>query len=103
MTEVNIAALEAQHGKIKTVIIPLDEDKAETLTIYCKAPTRAVRKMISELTDKNTDSAIIAGFNALRVAGDELIKLKDSDYGMTSAEDALITLLQVQKAEIKKN
>lgn len=102
MEEINLDALKAQHGTITTVTIPLN-DGGETMTIHCKAPTRQIRRMIFEMQEKNEDAAIIAGYNALKVAGDEVKLLENNDYAMTSAEDALISLLQVKKAEIKKN
>jgi hypothetical protein len=104
LDEKQIEELKTKYGKITTVIIPLDEDdETKALTFYCRKPDKQTRKMISKLAaGEIPERAIIAGFKALRVAGDEVSELEKNDDAMVSAEDALIELLKVQKATIKK-
>jgi len=105
MNEEQIAELKAKYGKITTVIIPLDEDDdSKVLTYYLRKPDKQTRKMISKLANGEVpERAVIAGYNALRVAGDEVAALEKNDDALISAEDALIEVLKVQKAVIKKN
>jgi hypothetical protein len=105
LEEKQIEELKVKYGKITTVIIPLDEDDdTKVLTFYCRKPDKQTRKMISKLANGEIpERAVLAGFNALRVAGDEVSALEKNDDAMISAEDALIELLKVQKATIKKN
>ena len=99
-----IAELKAKYGKITTVIIPLDEDDAsKVLTFYLKKPDKLVRGMISKLAQTSAERATLKGFEALRVGGDELAALQANDDAMIVAEDALVQILAVQKAIIKKN
>jgi hypothetical protein len=103
--EVNIEELKKIHGPIRTVIIPLDDDDPSLVaTFYCKKPDRTIRKMINKLSNSEVpERAVMAGYKALWVAGDDVSILEKHDDGFTSAEDALIRLMQLQKAEIKKN
>lgn len=105
MNDEQIAELKAKYGKITTVIIPLDEDDdSKVLTYYLRKPDKQTRKMIAKLASGEVpERAVIAGFNALRVAGDEVSALEKNDDAMVTAEDALIEVLKVQKAIIKKN
>lgn len=105
MTQEELDALKSKYGKITTVEIPLDEDDdSKKLTFYLRKPDKATRKMIAKLAKGEVaERAVLAGFNALRVAGDEVSELEKNDDAMISAEDALIEILSVQKAVIKKN
>jgi hypothetical protein len=105
LSDQEIQDLKSKYGKIKTVIIPYDEDdSSKIITFYCKSPDKATRKMISDLISKgNTERAIIAGYNALRVAGDEVSVLQANDDAFEIADRALVKLLEVQQAIIKKN
>lgn len=100
-----ITELKAKHGKIITVIIPLDEDdESKVLKYYLKKPDKTTRKLISKLASGEVpERAVIAGFNALRVAGDEVSELEKNDDAILIAESALVEILTVQKAIIKKN
>lgn len=99
-----IAELKAKYGKITTVIIPLDEDDAsKVLTFYLKKPDKLVRSMIAKMASTSAERATIKGFEALRVAGDEVAALQANDDALISALDALAEILTVQKAIIKKN
>lgn len=107
MKKEEIEELKKKFGTIKTVIIPYDEeDPNKVLTFHCKKPDKATRKMISKLANGEVpERAVIAGFKSLRVAGDEVELLEKDEYvdGLIAAEEALIELLKVQKATIKKN
>lgn len=105
MTEQEINDLKLKYGKITTVTIPLDEDdETKVLTFYLRKPDKQTRKMIAKLASGEVpERAVIAGYNALRVAGDEVASLEANDDALISAEDALIEILKVQKATIKKN
>jgi hypothetical protein len=105
MNEQEMADLKAKYGKITTVTIPLDEDdETKVLTYHLRKPDMMSRKMIAKLSSlDNFQKAVIAGYNALRVAGDEVTELEKNDDALLSAQEALITVLEVQKATIKKN
>jgi len=100
-----ITELKLKYGKITTVEIPLDEDDAtKKLVFYLRKPDKQTRSLISKLANGSVpEKAIIAGYNALRVAGDDASALQTNDDAMISAEEALIEILKVQKATIKKN
>lgn len=100
-----IAELKAKHGKITTVIIPLDEDDSEkVLTFHLRKPTRADRRIINKaLSGSLPEKAISVGYNLLRVAGDEVAELEKNDDAFIAADYALTQILEVAKATIKKN
>jgi hypothetical protein len=99
-----IAELKAKYGKVKTIIIPTDEDEdCAKLVFHLKSPDKQTRKMISGLAEKSSEKAVMAGYRALWVGGDDVSELERNDYALISAEDALIEILKVQKATIKKN
>jgi Mg-chelatase subunit ChlI len=99
-----IADLKAKYGKVITVTIPLDEDdETKVLKYHLKKPDNKTRAMISKLADSSSEKAVIAGYNALRIGGDEVAALQANDDALISAGDALIEVLKVQKAVIKKN
>lgn len=100
-----IEELKAKYGKITTVIIPYNDGDNE-FTFYFKKADKITRKMIAKLSEGEVpERAVIAGFKALRVAGNEVAELENcpDDDAMVCAEDALIRFLRVQKATIKKN
>jgi len=101
----NLEDLKQKYGKIITVEIPLSEDNEdEKAVFYLKKPDKVTRKMISKLAAGEVpEKAVIAGYNALRVGGDDVSILEANYDALLSAEDALIEILKVQKAIIKKN
>lgn len=105
MTNEQIAELKAKYGKIITVIIPLDEeDESKALTYYLRKPDKTARRLISKAANGSMpEKAVLVGFNQLRVAGDEVAALEKHDDAMVIAEHALVEILEVQKAIIKKN
>ena len=100
-----IEELKAKFGKIITVEIPLDEDdETKVAVFYLKRPDKITRKMISKLAlGELPEKAVLAGYNALRVGGDAVSILENNYEAFISAEDALVDILKVQKATIKKN
>ena len=100
-----IEELKAKYGRIITVTIPLDEeDHTKVLTLHLKKPDKQTRKMIAKLAESAIpERAVIAGYKALWVGGDDVTELERNDDALLSAESALIEILQVQKATIKKN
>jgi hypothetical protein len=101
----NIEELKAKHGRVFTVIVPLDdEENGQTATFYLKKPDGTTRKMISKLAGgSNPEKAVIAGFKALHIGGDAVSILETNEDALISATDALAEILTVQKAIIKKN
>ena len=99
-----IAELKEKYGKITTVVIPLDEDdSSKVLTYYLRKPDKLTRSMVSKMAQTSTERAVIKAFEALKVGGDEVSALQQNDDALIIAEDALIQILSVQKAIIKKN
>ena len=99
-----IADLKAKYGKVTTVTIPLDEDdESKALVFHLRKPDKQTRSMISKLAQSSSEKAVIAAYNALRIGGDEVSALQNNDDALIIAEDALIEILKVQKAVIKKN
>lgn len=99
-----IADLKAKYGKIITITVPLDEDdETKFLEFHLRKPDMQVRDMIGKLAGKSVKNAVIAGYNALVVGGDKPEALLTNDDAFISASDALMQILEVQKATIKKN
>lgn len=107
LSQEQINELKEKHGKITTVIIPYEvKDEEKELTFYLKKPDKLARKMIAKLSEGEIpERAVIAGFNALRVAGNEVKELEfcEDEDALIVAEKALITVLRVRNAVIKKN
>lgn len=105
MTSEEMEVLKKKHGKITTVEIPLDaDDETKILTFHLKSPEKITRKMVVTMVrNGQPEGAIVAGYKQLWVAGDDVDELLKNDYAMASADEALVTLLEVKKAIIKKN
>lgn len=97
--------LKKKHGKIRELLVPLDEDEPEKkAVIFLKKPDMTTRNMVSTFAMKNKPvEAIKACLNALYIGGDKLELIYSSDDAMTSLDFALAELLSVQRTEIKKN
>jgi len=100
-----IADLKAKHGRIFTVEVPLDdEENGKVATFYLKKPDGQNRRIISKAAKSSQpEKAVIVGFQQLWVGGDNVSLLENNEDARISAEDALIEILSVQKAVVKKN
>lgn len=96
--------LKNKHGKVATLIVPLDEDDTEKVaTLYLKRPDRIIRAMVSKLVSKDTQKALEAALKALYIGGDDLSVVLTNDDAFASCEEAIVEMLSVQKAVLKKN
>lgn len=100
-----VAELKAKHGKVITVIVPLDEDdETKVATFHLKKPDATARRIISKTVGGSMpQKAVIVGFRSLWIGGDDVSILETNEDARVSAEEALVEILQVQKAIIKKN
>jgi basic membrane lipoprotein Med (substrate-binding protein (PBP1-ABC) superfamily) len=107
LSEAELERLKAVHGKLTAITVPMDdEEDGEKAIFYLKRADKTTRKMISKLANGSIpEKAIIAGYKALTVGGDDVAVLEDEDNydALLSAQDALIEHLTVRQAEIKKN
>jgi len=100
-------ALLAQHKKVRTLEVPLDEDDdSKIATLFLKKPDKDIRNMIGTLANKpNTPNSKIieATLKALYIGGDDLNLVLSNDDAFAACDEALSELLSVQKAVLKKN
>lgn len=90
--------------KHNVVTVFLDEDDStKTATFFLRKPDKTVRKLIGSLAQKDGLEAVYAAIKNLYVKGDEVEILKTNDYALASAEGAVVEMLQVQQATLKKN
>lgn len=96
--------LKQKYGKVLTLVVPLDQDDlTKTATIYLKKPDRTTRSLISKVASQDGLKAIEAGLKNLYIGGDKLELVTSNDDALVACEDAIIDILSVQKAELKKN
>lgn len=100
-----LEVLKKKYGKIRSLIVPLDEDDDNlTATLFLKKPDKSIRSMIGTLAQKGDNNKIIeATLKALYVGGDDLNVVINNDDAFASCDEPLAELLQVKKAELKKN
>lgn len=98
-------ALLAQHKKVRTLEVPLDEDDVtQFATLFLKKADKSIRSMIGALAQKSDNTKLIeATLKALYIGGDELSIVLNNDDAFASCDEALSEILQVQKATLKKN
>lgn len=97
-------SLKLKHGKVITLEVPVDQDDLSKIaTIYLKKPDRTTRSLISTLAQKDGLKAIEAALKNLYIGGDDLNSVVSNDDAVVACEDAIIEMLSVQKATLKKN
>ena len=70
--------------------------------MFLKKPDRTVRSIIGSLA-KDPIKAVEAALKNLYVGGDSLNIVTSNDDALVSCEDAIVEMLVVQKAVLKKN
>lgn len=100
-----INELKSKHGKVYTVIVPLDEDdNSKVATIYLKKPDKTTRSMITKFATSNAfDKAVEAALKNLYIGGDSLDLILKNDDALVACEEVIAEMLTVQKATLKKN
>jgi hypothetical protein len=100
--EQELTALKAKYKTVYSIEAPLN-DEGLIATIFLKKPDRVAQMMIGKLVSKDKYSAIEAGLKNLYIGGDEIKLVTENDDALLSCEDALVEMLSVQKATLKKN
>lgn len=96
--------LKQKYGKVNTITVPLDEDDASKVAIiYLKKPDRTTRSLVGKLAGVDSSKAIEAALKNLYIGGDALSLVLTNDDALASCEEAIVELLMVQKAVLKKN
>lgn len=97
--------LKEQKIKHNVVTVFLDEDDStKTATFFLRKPDKTVRKLIGSLAQKDGLEAVYAAIKNLDLGkGDSVELLRTNDYALASAEGAVVEMLQVQQATLKKN
>lgn len=100
-------ALKEKGIKFNTVTVFLEEDNTEkTATFFLRKPDKTVRGLIGRIAQKDGLQAVYAAIKNLEikdVGGDDVEILMKNDYALASAEEAVVSMLEVQKAILKKN
>jgi hypothetical protein len=97
-------SLKLKHGKVITLEVPVDQDDLSKIaTIFLKRPDRTTRSLISKLASNDGIKAIEAALKNLYIGGDDLNLVVNNDDAIVACEDAIIDILAVQKATLKKN
>jgi hypothetical protein len=83
ITEEKIKELKQKYGTVYTITIPIEDESS--LTYVLRKPDKQTRKMIGELAKGEIpERAVIAGFNALKVDGDDVALLEKNDDAILS-------------------
>lgn len=97
-------ALKAQHKRVHQITIPCDEDDStKFFTIFVKKPDQVTRSIVSKLVDKDWLKAIEAAAKNIYIGGDSMDDVLKYDDALASLDSPITELLNVQKAELKKN
>jgi hypothetical protein len=99
------AELKEKYGKFNEVEIFLDEDDTEkTATIFLRKPDKKARKVTWELIgEKKSDKAIEFFLRNLYIGGDALDPILSNDYALASVDSAIVEMIDVHRATLKKN
>lgn len=105
-----LQGLKSKYGKVYTFIIPLnaeDVDKDEDIiyaTIYARKPDRMVFASVSKLvTGSDPLRANEAFLKSTYVGGDDLNLIMTNDEALRSIDSAMVEILNVKQATLKKN
>jgi hypothetical protein len=101
LTEIK-EALQAKFGKVYTLEVPLNEGE-KTATMFLKKPGKETRSIVSTLVQKDPMRAVEAAIKNLYIGGDDLNMILADEDSVPSCEDAIVEMLTVQKAILKKN
>lgn len=102
--ELELVELKKKYGKVATLVVPLDEDDTTLVaTLYLKRPDRTTRSLVGKLASTDGLKAVEAALKSLYVGGDELKVVLSNDDAFASCEEAIVEMLMVQKAVLKKN
>jgi hypothetical protein len=96
-----LAILKAKHKVVYTIEAPLN-DEGEIATIYLKKPDRTTRSMVGKLASNDSFKAIEAGLKNLYIGGDALVLVTGNDDALAGCEEAIVEMLSVQKATLKR-
>lgn len=102
--EAELKDLKAKHGTVYTVIVPLDPDNAEqTATIYLKRSNRIITSAVRKVAQQDAYKGVETALKSLYIGGDSLATVTGSDHALMSCESAVVEILSVQEATLKKN
>lgn len=97
-------ALKKKHGKVYEITVPMDEDDAsKTATMFLKKPGKETRSIVATLVQKDPIRAVEAAIKNLYIGGDDLNVILANEDSVPACEDAIVEMLTVQKATLKKN
>lgn len=100
-TENDLKAKKVKHNVITVFLDESDED--QTATFFLRKPDKQARKLIGGLVSKDPMEAIYAAIKNLWIAGDAPEIIKENDYAINSADKAVVKMLEVREATLKKN
>jgi hypothetical protein len=97
--------LKAKYGKVFTITVSMNEDDAnDTVTLYLKKPDRVTRSLIGRLAMQDGLKAVEATLKNLNIGNvADLNRVLANDDALVSCEEAIVEMLSVQKAILKKN
>lgn len=94
----------AKYGKLNEVTVFLEEDNSEkTATLFLRKPDKTVRSLVGKIAMNDGIKAVSAFLQNLYIGGDSLEIVLSNDYALASTEEAVVDMLSVQKAILKKN
>ena len=100
------ATLKKDGTRYNTIIAYLEEDNTEkTATFFLRKPDKSCRNLVEGILKKKGGlEAIFACIKNLDLKlGDDTNLLANNDYALASCEEAVVSMLEVQKAILKKN
>lgn len=102
--EAELKDLKVKHGTVYSVIVPLDPDKADdTATIFLKRSTRIITSAVRKVASQDAIKGVETALKSLYIGGDNLSIVTGNDYAVQSCESAVVEILSVQEATLKKN
>ncbi len=96
--------MKVKHGTVYSVIVPLDPDNADdTATIYLKRSNRIITSAVRKTAQSDALKGVETALKSLYIGGDSLAIVTGNDYAVQSCESAVVEILSVQEATLKKN
>jgi hypothetical protein len=99
-----LQSLKVRHKVVFEMNVPLNEDETEFAKLYLKKPDRIIRAAIGKLV--NGPDPLMAVETLLKscyIGGHDLALVLNNEDALLSTQNAVIDMLSVQSATLKKN
>lgn len=97
-------SLKKVHGKVFTIMAPMDDEGEKFNTLFLKKPNRSLHNIVGKLAQGNDPTkAIEAALKNMYVGGDSLDEVLADDDALMGCENSIVELMAKRQSVLKKN